>query len=274
MRKILVALVVVGFTLSCAQEEKRAKAGGGGSRKPLTEADFDRLRKINDSISDAQMAIKVAFPNSIELASNEPGLLVSEKVRDMAEKIRANCPAPNDVPLEETFEKSWVYSQTIKATGCPIEIFRRREFVASALTRGTPPRSNLWRIQSNFKVGSGDFRKLNALLTMIGGGELTYSNNGKEEKVRGAIAFKDVQVDGIGRLSINIAINSQSALVQILGSGYSYFAQMRWTGTPNSETFYLNNQLIERKTYNQMFSAYGLEELKIRSDKMREAAKP
>ncbi len=233
----------------------------------LTEENYQKLRSINESLSDVSAAVDLAFGSKIAPSGS------IEKVRKMADLIRAsNCKArsaKDEEPSgEDRYNVDWINEGGVQEGGtCVVGLNRNTAYNANKRT--------LTHVE-DFKAW-GDFQKESLVHSYFIQGSLDAKTENTLTTVNGKFDSKNFRVDKLGPVWVTIrtkhsirgeAFGSGTANLTFQAKDMKYTASVAWSGK-NTITYRINGKKVDEKTIQELFSAYGLMEIVDRSARMR-----
>lgn len=247
-KSLFLFAVIVASLVACSAEEGAKKRTPG----KLTEAEYDRLVKINSVQEDMIQAAALAFNDLIAPAA------VSEKISKLSGKLAEDgkCDPGQRLPDE------WFYgspkTQEIKGTDCPIFWHRTRGRTSTSLVFA----DNLEiKTQEYANIAEMTGRRIDGALykTAEGAGNVIRSGGDGFEigpfqvnghgPVQGKIVIMQTYKAGTGKGSLDLTIR---------GNGWGHKATVTWTfkaGEQSALLFKIDNRRVEEKEFQTMFSS-------------------
>jgi hypothetical protein len=250
--------------IGCGNNQPSRHRGSGGNQG-LSADDAAKITSINQTLSDQNDAIDLAF--------SDKSFDASEKAREMAKLLnRTDCPDRHDGGLEDDFSKSWSQTQEIgQAETCPLKLRRTWELVRNE-------KEKLLRFGENISsVAGSEFRKLSGLTQRVSTGFLSVSGSlSSKERIQGHVRYSAFELEGEGHFIVDISTDQVyregaelgSLAIRVTGGGFNHVGRIQWTNRAQLH-YSVDFQALSEKDFFALFSGFGVREIMAISQKMR-----
>jgi hypothetical protein len=264
------ALLIFGISLSGCS---KSGSNDPGSRA-FSQADYQTLVEINAQQNAIYDAAREAFPTfqSSNDAASSPDesskLSIIESIKG-AQCVSYSIPLP---PMtRRTWNASWlVGTDTAQPDGrCVIELLQDWTFDSTTRTLS---------IYKSYKPQGGEVLRFAPIGQSFTTGKFVAAQNGETTEVTGTL---QLQVES-GPTVIKATVTSQQRYVNSIGEGRldlqitsglpAATASIRWSAEysdPDFFQYYFNGQEVSRKDFQDVLSAFGLEEIALQSSRIR-----
>jgi hypothetical protein len=247
MRKSLIFLGLTAALISCAKEEK---AG-------LSQSEYDRLVKINRAQHENFEAMNSASFQALDDNSQKLGKMISDKCTAGGEKYNP------------VFDRNYDQSRTFSGQNCPIQYAQMNSYKMNEKT---------WTISENWSSQSEDYKRLNPILTRALHGSIKVMREDLLDKVSGSLVLDSMATSEFGIITGSIVTEQKYTGNEGRGSitlsiqshyGWKHKAEIVWDTQNSSSRYAVDGVETDRKTFADLFSAFGLSEIVTNTDKMR-----
>lgn len=241
-------------------------ACNGQKAKDISQEDYEKLRAINDSFYETSAAVQMA------LGKNASHRAVSnEKVAKLAGYIansRCSLLREGAVPGGSgKYSADWNKSEIVKDDRgtCVLNHIQAHSYNVQ---------KREFKIEEKFDT-SGDFEAESIVQSYTLKGNMRASELNGNTRIQGRFEFQNFRVKDLGRVWLDIrttqnysSLNgSGSVNLHIEAKGLEHNATITW-GVSGNTLFRVNGKNVDKKTMQELFSAYGLMELVDHSARM------
>lgn len=268
---ILIGAVMYSI-LGCSGAKKSPLAG----TQPLSKTQMVELRTVNVAQASALTAARTALGSPVvpevesEAADAPDEKATTEKLVKLIKD--GNC-AQTIVKAEDRYDVSWRSEWHVASEKCPINLGEVTDYVyeqysnsAGPLSRGILTVNTSLEMQDDFQVASGlsGHQKTGKL-------ERKKKNDGSFE-VAGKFEYEPFQVANVGRVDARIEVlplwNGGSILLQVGTANTVASVKLTWTKSGKKTIVVNGAQILDEKTFKEMFSSFEVLELLEKIKKM------
>lgn len=263
MRYLISAVIISIILMGCGKKQKDVDPKTG-----LTPENYDLMKAINDDFQDLSAAVALGVGTG---STDGP----SEKVSVMAKMIRdGGCSeGTRGTVLDGEVVNAWSADYVMGAeASCPLQINRTWDYVVN------PNRE--WSISHSIKINNSDFKNQAVVESFtLSNGQLTVkkTNGGSNYLVEGGMNITNFVVKGAGLLVASMSTDQQYTAGHVGGGTINFNISSR-TGfraklvmtfrTGRATTYRINGYNVEQGVVDELFSSFGLEQIRDRSQKM------
>jgi hypothetical protein len=261
MRYLTSTIVVLTLLTGCGGKKKDADVD---PKTGLTSKQYDQMKTINESFTNIDSAISVASKGTNS---------TNEKVSKLADMLKANgCREEGKPEPTESYTSNWKAAYSLGAGGCPLKITKDWDYNGNN-TRRT------WVYRHNVETQFGDFRDTSEIESFaVQHADLIVNNqSGGNQTVTGNYQYSNFVVRDIGLLTASLRTDQRYTVGRSGGGTVTFRLNSRKdlkvkldvtfrSGRPTS--YRINGYDVQPDVVNELFSSFGIMQVKARSEKM------
>lgn len=246
--------------------------GCGGNKKDddvdpntgLTDKQYEMMKAINDSFLNIDSAVTMVSKN---------GTSNNEKVQKLAELLKSNgCKESGKNEPAETFNSNWKANYTMGSNGgCPLKITKDWDYNGDSLRR-------TWVYSQQINTQFGDFRDTSEVESLtIDRANMIVTNRSGSQTVDGTFQYTNFVVRDIGLLTGMMRTNQTYSMNRTGGGTIDFRLNSRKDlrvkllidfRTGRATTYRINGHQVQPAVVDELFSSFGIMQVKARSEKM------
>ena len=239
-------------------------AGCSGEIEGLSESEHNRLFELNAKQTENYMALRSVKAKTIVAGSSGR----------LSQKLQANCESGGK-PIAPDFGRANNQSYDVWGRDCPVTFQETWTYNVAAHSRHL-------RFKQNFFVrdSGGEYAKLNGIFAREILGSIDVDEiGGSRVEITGTVTFAPLRTADFGDVRVQITTeqnyeNSSSGQgfvgMKISSTkGWNHTATIAWRLPTFQPVFEVDRKEVDRKSFLDLFSAYGLVEIMDNSLKMR-----